>query len=194
MAEATRHIFHLFSARFSSGKFSLSEDCKVTLVSSFLHPIKSVEITKSIYGSTYQRASFCLSQWRKLIVQIPELLAAADYLRKDENLQPMIEIPGDDDDFALPLDTIEQVWESCEYITPRYAFKFIPYQSSENRVDLILAARNYTVDGQQKIHPKPGGINLSLKELETLLSLKDTIEIVITTHLNNPPIASPVGF
>ena len=160
--------------------FFLSETCRLEFSSSFFFPVRSVDIIRSINDVDYENVQFLLSEWEQFVLTIPSLLSSVSLLRQNESLQAEYSIIDDNIvDILSPLETTTQIWEYCEYLSPRFAIKFLPYRSLDDRLEFLLAIRNYKVDGFNRVYPSYSGMNLSHDELESLSAQKSSIEKAI---------------
>ena len=156
--------------------FYLSKSCRIEFSSSFFFPVRTVDIIRSINDVDFEKAQFLPSEWEQFTSRIPSLLRSEANLRQSDASLYCSVIDDSIVDILSPLETTTQIWERCEYLSPRFAAKFLPYRSLDNHLEFVLAIRNYKVDGFNRVYPTYSGINLSHDELECLSEQKSNVQ------------------
>ena len=172
--------------------FYLSKSCRIEFSSSFFFPIRTIDIIRSVNDEDYEKVQFPPSEWEQFMSSIPFLLRSEANLRQSD---ASLYCPTIDDsiiDILSPLETTTQIWDRCEYLSPRFAIKFLPYRSLDDHLEFVLAIRNYKVDGFNRVYPIYSGLNLSHEELESLSEQKSIVEKVITELLHSTSKPSPI--
>ena len=172
--------------------FYLSKSCRIEFSSSFFFPVRTVDIIRSINDVDFEKAQFLPSEWEQFTSRIPSLLRSEANLRQSDASLYCSVIDDSIVDILSPLETTTQIWERCEYLSPRFAVKFLPYRSLDNHLEFVLAIRNYKVDGFNRIYPTYSGINLSHDELECLSEQKSNVQKEINDLLHSTPKASSI--
>ena len=172
--------------------FYLSKSCRIEFSSSFFFPIRTVDIIRSINDEDYEKAQFLPSEWEQFTSRIPSLLRSEANLRQSDASLYCSVIDDSIVDILSPLETTTQIWERCEYLSSRFAAKFLPYRSLDNHLEFVLAIRNYEVDGFNRVYPTYSGINLSHDELECLSEQKSNVQKKINDLLHSTPKASSI--
>ena len=172
--------------------FYLSKSCRIEFSSSFFFPVRTVDIIRSINDVDFEKAQFLPSEWEQFTSRIPSLLRSEANLRQSDASLYCSVIDDSIVDILSPLETTTQIWERCEYLSPRFAVKFLPYRSLDNHLEFVLAIRNYKVDGFNRVYPIYSGINLSHDELECLSEQKSNVQKEINDLLHSTPKASSI--
>ena len=167
--------------------FYLSKSCRIEFSSSFFFPVRTVDIIRSINDKDYEKVQFLPSEWEQFTSRIPSLLKSEANLRQSDASIYCSVIDDSIVDILSPLETTTQIWERCEYLSSRFAAKFLPYRSLDNHLEFVLAIRNYKVDGFNRVYPTYSGINLSHDELECLSEQKSNVQKEINDLLHSTP-------